>query len=150
MALFSRLRGGGGTKPDTTIARAVLAPAVLSMAADGSIDQSEVAQLSNMCMFSPIFAPLGAEGVGTLIKDILTDLGKRGADTVINEAVAALSPALRETSFCFAMRVAMADGVMDEGEKNALSGTASRMQLAPDTFDKIIEVVAMMQRPASA
>ncbi|MEO0939821.1 MAG: tellurite resistance TerB family protein [Pseudomonadota bacterium] len=149
MALFSRLRGGSSA-PDTTIARAVLAPAVLTMAADGSIDQSETTQLANMCMFSPIFAPLGGDGVSKLIADILTDLQKRGADAVITEAVQTLSPALRETSFCFAMRVAMADGVMDEGEKNALSGTASRMELPQEVFQQIITVVGMMQRPATA
>jgi len=64
--------------------------------------------------------------------------------------VGRISPARREPSCCFAMRGARADGVRDEGEKNALSGTASRRQLAPETFDKIVEVGAMMQRPPNA
>jgi len=149
MALFSKLRGVGSS-PDTTIPRAVLAPAVLTMAADGSIDDSEILQLSNLCMFSPIYEPVGSKGVGDLVKDILQDLGKRGAESVIRDAADTLSPALRETAFCFAMRVAMADGVLDEGEKDALAGTASLMQLDQDAFGKIVDVVGMMQRPATA
>lgn len=148
MALFSRLRGGSA--PDTTIARAVLAPAVLTMAADGRIDDSETMQITNLCMFSPIFAPLGGKVVADLIKSILQDLGKRGADAVITECGQTLSPALRETAFCYAMRVAMADGVLDEAEKTVLGGTASRLMLDEATFGKIVDVVAMMQRPATA
>jgi tellurite resistance protein len=149
MALFSRLRSGGGA-PDTTIARAVLAPAVLTMAADGSVDKAELVQLNNVCGFSPIFGPLGPETVTRLVNEILNDLSKRGPHEVITEAAGKLSPALRETAFCFAMRIAMADGVLDDGEKAALSGTAARLELAPETFGKIVDVVAMMQRPATA
>lgn len=149
MTVFSQ-RPDDGSSPDTTIARAVLAPAVLTMAADGHIDETEIAQLTNLCMFSPIYEPVGPKVAGDLIKDILQDLGQRGAEPVIKEAAEALSPALCETAFCFAMRVAMADGVLDEGERDALSGTAALMQLDQDAFAKIVEVIAMMQRPATA
>ncbi|MBO9445161.1 tellurite resistance TerB family protein [Ruegeria sp. R14_0] len=148
MALFSRLRGG--SSQDTSIARAVLAPAVLTMAADGRIDDAEVIQLTNMLTFSPIFLPLGGKATGELIKTVLKDLQKSGPDKVITESAQLLSPALRETAFCFAMRVAMADGVLEESEKNVLSGTASRLQLSDQAFESIVHVVTMMQRSAAA
>ncbi|WP_420587199.1 tellurite resistance TerB family protein [Ruegeria sp.] len=130
--------------------RVVLAPAVLTMAADGRIDEAEVVQLTNMLAFSPIFLPLGGKATGDMIKAVLKDLQKSGPDKVITESAQTLSPALRETAFCFAMRVAMADGVLEESEKNVLSGTASRMQLSQESFDSIIQVVTMMQRSAAA
>ncbi len=148
MALFSRLRGG--SSQDSTVARAVLAPAVLTMAADGRIDEAEILQLNNMLAFSPIFLPMGGKATADLIKAVLQDLKKNGADRVIIESARVMSPGLRETAFCFAMRVAMADGVLEESEKNVLVGTADRLQLSRESFDKIVEVVTMMQRSAAA
>ncbi len=105
MALFSRLRSGGGA-PDTTIARAVLAPAVLTMAADGSVDKAELVQLNNVCGFSPIFGPLGPETVTRLVTEILNDLSKRGPHEVITGGCgqAVSSPARDGVLLCHADR----------------------------------------------
>ena len=136
--------------PEQAIARSVLIPAVSTMIADGDVSEFELAQISNLCMFSPIYLPLGGEKVQMLVKDIIDEISTDGHPETIKRAAEMLSPALRETALCFAMRVALADGHVDEGEKNSLSQTGYFMGIEPAVFDNILSVVAMMQRPATA
>ncbi len=147
MAHFSQLRAS--TNPETSIPRAVLTPAVVTIAADGNIDDAEIAQLNNLVSFSPIFQGLSSDDLDDMTNSIMDDLLHSGAGQVIEASIQDMSPELRETAFCFAMRVAMADGVLDESEKNVLAGTAQQMQLPKETFESIFQVVTMMQRSAA-
>ncbi|RED13852.1 tellurite resistance TerB family protein [Pontivivens insulae] len=148
MALFSRLRGSKG--PDTTIAKAVIAPSVLTMAADGRIDNSEIAQLANLCGFSPIFFGIEGKVISDLINQIISDVRAKGSEQVLREAAGVLSPALRETAFCFAARISLADGTIDRAEEATLAATAAVLEVNRDVLNKILDVVVILQRPANA
>jgi len=73
-----------------------------------------------------------------------------GSSALASAAAENLSGPLRETAMCFAMRVALADGSLAESEKETVAGMASALKLAPDSFAKILEVTAMMQRSSAA
>lgn len=128
------------------VPRAVLAPAVLTMAADGHVAEAEMAMLQNLCAFSPLYARLPEGAVEHMIGDVLEDLKSRGADEVIGQTADLLTGDLCETAFCYAMRLAMVDGVLVHREKQALSEIAERLALPDDKVDQIIEVIAMLQR----
>lgn len=150
MGLFSKLRTGGAAQNSDAYvtAKAVITPAVLAMVADGSVDESELLQIQNMCAFSPIFHAIGAEQTKRAIEEALNDLKTAGAAAAIDTCAKTLSPKLCETALCFAIRVTLADGVLDEGEKTAIIGTAQRLGVPPETFQKVFDVVVMMQRHA--
>lgn len=150
MSIFSRLRGAVRERPAEATARAVLTPAVSTMVADGSIDRSELTQLCNVCSFSPIFFQTSQKELEAMVGAVIDEIRRSGHDATIAAAARGLSPALRETALCFAMRIAFADGRVEEGERNSLARTATHMEIAMPTFEKIIEVVAMMQRPPNA
>ncbi len=147
MALFDKLFA---SKPDTKIARAILIPSIGVMASDGRMDERELLQLNNVVSFSPIFSPLDGKTVTGLCSEILTSFKNRGARAVYAEAKAGLSPALRETAMCFALRIASADGRLDESEREALSYLAVEFEIPMETFEAMAMVLGMMQRPASA
>lgn len=149
MALFGRKKTAD-TKTDSAIAKAILTPSVLAMIADGSIDNSEVHQLANLCGYSPIFASMAPDDTITLLNQILSDFNETGPMPVLMAASKALPMPLRETAFIFAARIALADGVLDEEEKKTLAVTARVLGLSKDSFDKILDVVLMMQRSAMA
>ncbi len=148
MALFGKKRPVQA--PDMSVAKAVLTPAVATMLADGKADQSELYQLENVVSFSPIFFQYKNDQIKSMITEIIDMFNTRGGIGALEDAAKALSPSLRETALCFAMRIAVADGYLDENEKNALAATAATMNISPEVFNKVFEVVAMMQRPAAA
>lgn len=146
MPIFARTRD-----PQEAVARAVITPAVATMVADGSVSDAEMHQLINLVAFSPIFTPgVDPARVRPLIDEIQRDVERKGHQAMMRAAANALSPALRETAMCFALRVALADGRIEEGEKDALVAAAGCLQISRAVFDRIFEVVMMMQRGPTA
>lgn len=134
-----------GTK-GAAIARAVLVPAVATMEADGEIGRREVAQVSNLCGFSPIFEGYSNEEIEELIRSIRMEIEAEGAALAKERAAPKLSPALRETALCFAVRIALADGRLSGEETETLARTAATLGVDGDTFVSIYSVMEMMQR----
>lgn len=149
MGLFSNLRKqtGGHSVADQT-AKAVLAMPLLVAASDGRVDDSELDQIINMCAFSPIFHAVGAQRTKDLLMEIAKDIRDRGAESLFSDVKATLTPKMVETAMCFAIRTALADGVLEQSEKDTLIAMGSRLALPPETFTKIFDVMAMLQRPA--
>ena len=153
MGLFSKLRGAGapatGTR-DRDIARSVIAMPLLMANADGQISETELVQIQSLCMFSPIFQAIGMEATRELILENLTVMKSQGAEGLFASVLGTLSPKLRETAMCFAIRTALADGHLAEGEQRMLIAMAERMGIPPETFGRMIEVLGMLQRGPAA
>lgn len=144
----------GGEKSDETIAladdpvaRAVLTPAVSTMIGDGDVNDAEMAQLSNLIAFSPIFGDHGPAAVSGFVNYIIETIRQNGHDETIKAAAAELPEALRETALCFAMRIALADGKIEDGEKASLAQTGGHLGVTPERFGQIFGVIAALQHP---
>lgn len=150
MGLFSNLRKAtNGASTAETTAKAVLSMPLMVAAADGQIDDAEVHQILNMCAFSPIFHAVGAERTHQLAQEAVNILKTKGAEALFMEVKGSLSPNLVETAMCFAIRTSLADGHLDDREKDMLIAMGQRLDLPQETFMKIFEVMMMLQRPAS-
>lgn len=151
MGLFSKLRGGtAATDPVDDIARGLLSMPFLMAAADGNIDKTEIDEIIRMCALNPVFHQIGAPRTTELANEIIKDLQSQGANAVFERGVQALSPALRETALCFSVRVAVADGHIDQSEKDTLAALGQRMDIPVEQFMQIVDVLMMLQRPATA
>ncbi|SFT62207.1 tellurite resistance TerB family protein [Sedimentitalea nanhaiensis] len=150
MGLFSRLRSDdtGPADQASEVARSVLSMPFLIAAADGRMDDTELHQILNISTYSPIFLSIGVERTLILARDIVRQLRAEGGQKVFERAAASLSPELRETALCFAIRIALADGRLDPGEQEMLIAMAKRLEIAEARCIQIFEVIAMMQRPA--
>jgi uncharacterized tellurite resistance protein B-like protein len=147
MSFMSKLRRSG-PPADETIPRAVLTPAVSAIMADGDMQAEEVHQLSNLCSFSPIFHAIPPERLAGIVRELIAEIMERGGARKLEEAAALLDPPLRETAFCFVVRVVMADGTVGEKEKRALEKIAEVLALDAGTVAQIYTVIQMLQRPA--
>lgn len=151
MGLFSNLRKASGqTSVQEETARAVLAMPIMVAASDGEISLPETEQIGNMCMFSPVFHAVGGKRTSELGVEIVKDIKANGMTQVFQRSTAALSPKLRETAMCFAIRTALADGVLEDNEKKILIAMGNSMGIAEETFSKIFDVMVMMQRAPGA
>ncbi|MBN2629115.1 MAG: tellurite resistance TerB family protein [Rhodobacteraceae bacterium] len=150
MGLFSNLRSavGAAPSPAESNARAVLTVALLTAAADGKIEEIEFHQIVNMCTYSPIFHAVGPKRTMELAQEVLADLRKTGAEACFASAKAVMTARLAETAMCFAVRTALADGSVDQSEIQTLSAMGERLGLPFATFEKIFDIMVMMQRPA--
>ncbi|MHA3914449.1 tellurite resistance TerB family protein [Halovulum sp. GXIMD14793] len=132
------------------MAKAVLAPATLTMISDGSVDDSELAQLANLCSFSPMFFGLVSEQIVKLINENIQEFQSKGAQAYTEEVASILSMPMRETAMVFSIRIVLADGHLDEGEKNSLGGIATVFGIPQQTFEMMFNVMIMLQRGPQA
>lgn len=147
MGFFDKLKAA--PKPaDERVPRALLVPAVSAIMADGDMQGEEVAELSNLCSFSPVFHHIRPERLAEMVRELIAEVMERGGDTMLREAADALSPALRETAYCFVARIVLADGTLGSHEKMALERIEAVLGLDPAVAARIREVIGMMQRPA--
>lgn len=150
MGIFGRKRTTTTTETiamiDDPLARAVITPAVSTMVGDGEVNQAENAQFNNLLAFSPIFRDHGPAAISAMVQHILESIKQIGHEATIQQAGEALTPELRRTALCFAMRIALADGRIEEGERASLSQTGHHLGIPPEEFGQIFEVMVMLQR----
>ena len=144
MGLFSKLRKAEPAN-NQNLSKAVLMPSVMTMIADGSVDDSDLAQLSNLCSFSPIFAGQPGEVTMSLIKELANELLNGDIGALLARTKAELTMPMRETAVLFAMRIAMADGHLDEGEKKSLLVLGQQFEIPENKFMVMFDVVSIMQ-----
>lgn len=147
MPFLSKLRRSS-PPADEAIPRAVLIPSVSAIMADGDMQAEEVSQLSNLCTFSPIFHHIHPERLAEIVRELIAEIMEEGGANKLEQSAALLPQHLRETAFCFVVRIVMADATVTEQEKEALEKIAGVLGLDEMTVAQIYSVVQMMQRPA--
>jgi len=150
MGLFSKMRGKAPANDNLNVARGLLAAPVMMATADGKVEESEVQEIINLCMQNNIFVSLGLNRTTDLVKEVMLDLAKRGQTPVFEDAMGVLAMELRETGICFAVRVAISDGHIDETEFQTLVAMAQKAGLSADRFNQIFEVLMMLHRSKAA
>ncbi len=150
MGLFSNLRAAvsSGPSPAEATARAVLTIPLLAAASDGQIEENEANQIINMCAFNPIFLTLGRQAH---VRDRGRDHGRLAQPRrrgLLCRGQGRAGAKQVETAMCFAIRVTLADGQVNEAEIRTLSAMGERLGLPFETFEKIFSVMVMMQRAA--
>ncbi|MEL6766786.1 MAG: tellurite resistance TerB family protein [Pseudomonadota bacterium] len=144
MSLFSRLRRQ--QRPDSELQRSVLTPAVLTMVVDGNIDPREAQLMVSMVMTSPIFHGSNQEALEALTREIFEEVKRTGTAGVVRRAAHVLSPGLRETALCFAVRIAMADGVLADEELAVLENISQTMGIDQEVMLSFFQTIAALQR----
>lgn len=150
MGLFARVRGAAADDPpQAATARALLAMPLLVAAAEGRTGPADLAGLAALCAASPAVAALGPDGAAGALAAHLDRLRRAGAEALFAGANARLTPPLRETAFCLAVRAALARGRAGEAALATLRRLAERLELSPATVRAVLEVMAMLHRPAA-
>ncbi|MEM9795507.1 MAG: tellurite resistance TerB family protein [Pseudomonadota bacterium] len=136
----------GPSEAELALARGLLAPAVLVMAADGTVNSDERRELIGSLRFNGLLRRLGAERVMELAEAMLVEMKENFGVHTLGGYTEALSPELRETAICMALRVATADGNLDDAEHTVLVDLAMKLGITPEAYNKMVDVVTILQR----
>ena len=149
MGLFSGLRGKG-VDESIDIPTAVMLPMIAAMTADGDVDDDEVRQIRSICVWSPIYARNTKDQDTQIILRALNLVNDQGADAMCAKAAEVLSPALRQTAFCFAARIVFSDEHVGARERELLERMVAILGIGDERARQIIEVVSIMQHTPDA
>lgn len=147
--LFAGLKGRGAD-PTLDVPRAVMIPIAAAMLADGRVEDEEIVQIEAICATSPLFdrnSPLENE---RMVLEATRRVEDRGMEAACKEAASLLTPALRETAFAYAVKVIFADGYVGELEQEAVQQLVDWLEIDAARARMFVEVVSVLQHPASA
>lgn len=110
-------------------------------ACDGHIADEEVQSLFTKLFRMKMYQRYNDKNWSALMNRLLGVLKRKGVDSLLAMSVEALPPELKGTVFANACDIVLADGVVEDDEKDFLDKLQSQLDL-PD--DEAIEIVRVM------
>lgn len=115
-------------------------------ACDGHIAEEEVQSLFTQMARMKMYQRYNDKNWSTLINRLLGLLKRKGVDELLDQSVRALPTELRATAFANACDIALADGVVEEDEKEFLHNLWGKLGLPDDEAMAIVRVMVIKNK----
>ncbi len=132
---------------DQRTKQAAFAGIALAMAgADGSISQSEWDGIVNYIRRLRLYDNFSGPAFDKMFDKLFRILKNQGASALVASSIEGLPEDLKLTSFACAVDIALADGVLEEEEKDIINQLAESLQIPEQIAISIIEVLIIKNK----
>ena len=145
MGLFDSMFGGGEGKPITK-QEAFSGILLAAAAADGHISDEEARGLWTTIERMKLFADFTPDKFNKMMDVLLKILKKGGPDLLVDKCVPALPDRLRETAFANACDIVLADGAVEDDERELIERLQNRLEIPGDDAMEIVRVMVIKNR----
>lgn len=148
MGLFDKVFGKEALSEAKTLNKqeAFLAVALAASAADGHIAQSEIESIISYVQRMRLFETVTGQQMHNIFDKLIGILKRGGPGALIQAAKDPLPDELRETAFACAVDITLADGVLEEAEKDLLSQIQVELDVPENIAITIIQVMIIKNR----
>ena len=115
-------------------------------ACDGHIADEEVQSLFTMLGRMKMYQRYTEKNWSTLINRLLGLLKRKGVDELLDKATEALPPELRATAFTNACDIVLADGVVEDAEKEFLDKLQTRLEIPDEEAVTIVRIMVVKNK----
>jgi uncharacterized tellurite resistance protein B-like protein len=136
----------GGRLSELGPAEAFAAIAMISVAADGYVDELEINNLTNIISRMQLFRSYPSDVLSRLLDKLGATLQKHGSNALLESAVLALPEELRETAFAVVTDIVLADGEITEEEEDLLNKLYEELDLTKEKALTIIQVMLIKNK----
>ena len=146
MGLFDKVFSKA-PKAEPLNAQEAFAGIALAMAgADGSIAQSEWDGIVNYIRRLRLYDNYSGPAFDKMFDKVFRILRNEGPGALVSASVAGLPDDLKLTAFACAVDIALADGVVEEEEKDIINQLAGALEIPEQTAIQIIEVLIIKNK----
>lgn len=146
MGLFDKALGKESGPVQLDKAESFAAVAIAAVYADGEINQEELERIAmNLAALKP-FRRHNLRDIGNTVGKVAGHIKKRGTGPVLAAAKTGLNKDELNSAFFLAADLVLADGVVEQQEKEFLEELQTTLGLDSDTALKIVEVAAIKNR----
>ncbi|MFN9636293.1 MAG: tellurite resistance TerB family protein [Synechococcaceae cyanobacterium] len=129
---------------------AFAAIALAAVACDGTLDHDEARSLRGQLERRTPYAERSEESMGRLFDGLLDRLRRDGWRSLVEGAIPALSRQQQETALAMAAQLVHCDRIVNKEEVELLQAMAQGMDLEPGRAERILEVIAVLNRDSLA
>jgi tellurite resistance protein len=146
MGLFDGYGGSKQGQQEWTKTEAFAGILLATIACDGHISDDEAFGMTTVLNRMRMYQNYSNERFRTMINRLMGVLKKRGIEYLLDRAVEALPEKMRETVFANACDLALADGGVEDDEKDFLDDLQKRLRIPGDTALEIVEVMIIKNK----
>jgi tellurite resistance protein len=126
---------------------AFLAIALATSAADGNISESEAKGIFAYLLQMRMYDGYTERQMSDIFKKLLSVLKSEGVGGLVSVAKNSLPAEYRETAFVCAVDIALADGVIEDGEKAMLEELQQVLGVSDELGGNILNIMMIKNRP---
>ena len=115
-------------------------------ACDGHIADEEVQSLFTMLGRMKMYSRYSENQWSQLMNRLLGTLKRKGVDELLGASVKALPAELRHTAFANAVDIVLADGVVEDDEKEFIDKLQSQLEIGGDEAMTIVKVMVVKNK----
>jgi hypothetical protein len=146
MGLFDGYGGSKQGQQEWTKTEAFAGILLATIACDGHISDDEAFGMTTVLNRMRMYQNYSEQRFRTMINRLMGILKKRGIEYLLDRAVEALPEKMRETVFANACDLALADGGVEDDEKDFLDDLQKRLRIPGDTALEIVEVMIIKNK----
>lgn len=146
MGLFDKIFQAAPEETKLTQQEAFAGIAIAMAGSDGSIASSEWDGIVNYIRRLRIYDNFSGPAFDKLFDKLFKILKKDGPSALVKASSDGLSDELKLTAFACAVDIALADGVLEDEEKNIINQLAEALQIPEQTAISIIEVMIIKNK----
>ena len=147
MGLFDNIFSGENTKSRGLTKQEAFAGILLGASAcDGHIADEEISGLCTTCQRMKMFEPISPTKFSSMMDALVKILKRDGVEKLVDRCADALPEDLRGTAFANACDIVLADGVVEDEEKEFLNVLQRALELDGDTALTIVEVMIIKNK----
>jgi len=141
-ALFSGLESRTKLSPQESFAGILLA----ASACDGHISDDEFQQLLAALFRMKLFQRINEKQFNQVLNKLMGVLKKHGPDALVDGCCETLPEELRKAAFANACNIALADGGLEDDEKQFITRLTGKLQLDAKTSQMIAKVMVIKNK----
>lgn len=146
MGLFDKILKTNSEPEQLTKQDAFAGIAIAMAGADGSIASSEWDGIVNYLCRLRMYDNFSGPAFDKMFDKLFRILKNQGPGALVTQSVAALPEDLKLTAFACAVDIALADGVVEEEEKDLINQLAVALNVPEQTAISIIEVLIIKNK----
>ena len=117
-----------------------------TIAADGHISDEEAQSFNGIVNRMKLFRSQSGSDFTSMLDRLLGLLKKNGAGFLLEKGAEAISGDLSETAFATAVDLVLADGRVEDEEKQFLESMKNNLRIPDGVAEKIVEVMIIKNR----
>jgi len=146
MGLFDKIFKQVPEEEKLTQQEAFAGIALAMAGADGSISQSEWDGIVNYIRRLRLYDNFSGPAFDKMFDKLFRILKNQGASALVSASVESLSDDFKLTAFACAVDIALADGVLEDEEKDIINQLADTLDIPEQTAISIIEVLIIKNK----
>ena len=146
MGLFDKIFQQVPEEDKLTKQEAFAGIALAMAGADGSIAQSEWDGIVNYIRRLRLYDNFSGPAFDKMFDKLFRILKNQGASSLVSSSIKGLPEDLKLTAFACAVDIALADGVLEDEEKDIINQLAKTLEIPEQTAVSIIEVLIIKNK----